>query len=489
MDINLTDLGPLALAVINIATSVFAAGHAILTKSDVRAATGWVGLILLVPFVGWIIYLLFGINRIERRARELRGIGHEKSLEKAQEKKQLPSPSGLAGLIAAPGQDTAALHQLAQLGQQVAPGDLAPGNRVTLMENGDQAYPEMLAAIDGAQTSIALATYIFNHDKAGLQFLDALERAKNRGVRVRVLIDGVGSWYSRPSLFRLLQERAIPCDRFLHSFLPWEMPYLNMRNHHKILVVDGKLGFTGSMNIAEGNLHKLAPSKPITDHHFKVEGPVVRQLMETFAGEWNFTTSEILMGPDWFPELEPKGSVIARGIAAGPDLGQNPIRWTLLAALSQAREHIRIVTPYFLPDVTLRTALSLAAMRGVTVDILMPQTNNLVFVKWAASPQFAELAAAGCRLWMVPGPFVHSKLMTIDNAWSLIGSANWDTRSLRLNFEFNMECYGSALAATINHVIDQKQQTARRITIDQLAGRSMLVRLRDGVIRLFSPYL
>src|SRR5690606_37788709 len=140
----------------------------------------------------------------------------------------------------------------------------------------------------------------------------------------------------------------------------------------------------------------------------------------------------------------------------GPDMGMNPIRWTLLGALSEARERIRIVTPYFLPDATLGASLSLAAMRGVEVDIVLPGTNNLPFVDWAATPQLLWLIEAGCRVWKSEGPFEHTKLMTVDNVWSTVGSANWDGRSLRLNFELNLECYGGDFAARLARIIDGK---------------------------------
>ncbi|HEX7777252.1 MAG TPA: phospholipase D-like domain-containing protein [Parvibaculum sp.] len=480
-----SDIWPIFFGLFQAAAVVLTAGHAMLTKSDVRSATGWVGFILLVPFAGWIIYLLFGINRIQRRARELRGIRHGRALppllapiEGEQEEEEVERRHEL--------------ENLAHFGQKVLAERFEPGNAIDVLENGDEAYPAMIAAIDGATKSLALSTYIFNNDKAGHLFVDALARAVARGVRVRVLIDGVGSWYSRPSLMPLLRQRGINYARFLHSFMPWQMPYLNMRNHQKILVADGMLGFTGGMNISEGNLVGLNPKKAIRDYHFRVEGPVIAQLVRTFAHEWTFTTGEILDGPDWFPEQrrhEHKGDIVARGLPGGPDMGINPVRWTKMGALTEARESVRIVTPYFLPDTTLATTLSLAAMRGVKVDIVLPTTNNLPFVDWAATPQLAWLIEAGCRIWKTTGPFEHTKLMTIDGAWSKVGSANWDGRSLRLNFEFDLECYGASFATRLNRIIDGKIAAARAVTYEEIVQRPLPVKLRDAAIRLASPYL
>ena len=469
------------LAAIQFAAMGAAAVHALLTKSDERAAAGWVGFIILVPFIGWIVYLIFGVNRIQRRARELRGEKQDLFLlEPPEHGERRPRDSGL---------HLPALESLARLGQRILPESFEPGNSVRLLLNGDEAYPVMLDMIARAERSIAISTYIFNNDRAGRQFVEALSDAMARGVRVRLLIDGVGSWYSRPSIIPLLEERGINYARFLHSFMPWRMPYLNMSNHQKIMVVDGRHGFTGGMNIAEGNLHASNPKKPIRDCHFQVEGPAVAHLMHTFAYEWNFTTDEILEGEDWLPEIEPAGEVIARGLPAGPDMGLNPIRWTLLGALAEAQSSIRILTPYFIPDATLRTNLSLAAMRGVIVDIVLPEKSNLRFCDWAATPGLEWLARSGCRIWKTGAPFDHSKMMTVDGIWATIGSANWDDRSLRLNFEFNLECYGASFAGALDDMIVRRISTARPVSQEELAGRSLPVRMRDAFFRLASPYL
>ncbi|NIJ41544.1 cardiolipin synthase [Parvibaculum indicum] len=478
----LSDLWPLLLGLIQFTAMAGAAVHVMLSKSDERAAAGWLAVILLVPFLGWLVYLIFGINRIQRRARELRA-------RHVGELLPVPPPARVAGETVPDGPQVREMESLARFGWKVLPESFEGGNAIRVLENGDEAYPAMVEAIDTAQRSVALSTYIFNNDLAGRMVLDALTRAKARGVRVRILIDGVGCYYSHPSLMPLLRERGLNHTRYLHSFMPWRMPYLNMRNHQKILVIDGRHGFTGGMNISEGNLIGSDPRKPIRDYHFRVEGPVVAHLMHTFAHEWNFATGELLDGPDWFPELKEAGEITARGLPAGPDMGMNPIRWTLLGALSEARHCIRIVTPYFVPDQTLRTNLSLAAMRGVKVDIVLPETNNLPFVDWAATPQLEWLARAGCRIWKTPGPFEHSKLMTVDKLWSMLGSANWDGRSLRLNFEFNLECYGASLASRIDDIIEHKIASARPVSGKELAARPISIKLRDAFFRLGSPYL
>jgi cardiolipin synthase A/B len=270
---------------------------------------------------------------------------------------------------------------------------------------------------------------------------------------------------------------------------PWRVLSLNLRTHRKILVADGRVGFTGGMNIRVGHWRCRQPKHPVQDIQFRVEGPVVAQLQEAFADDWLFTTREVLQGESWFPGLDPVGPVLARGIPDGPDEDLDKLRWALLGALSAARTSVLIQTPYFLPDTSLISALNLAALRGARVDIVLPDRNNLPFVHWASRAHWWQVLEHGCRIWLAPPPFDHSKLMVVDNGWSLVGSANWDPRSLRLNFEFNLECYDTALAERLTTVVHQKLKDAREVTLRDVDSRSLPARLRDGIARLLTPYL
>ncbi|MGH7699681.1 MAG: phospholipase D-like domain-containing protein [Gemmatimonadales bacterium] len=355
--------------------------------------------------------------------------------------------------------------------------------------NGDTAYPAMLAAIDGAGRSIALSTYIFDNDRAGRRLLDALERARGRGVQVRVLVDSVGARYSWPPILRALRARRVPAAAFGRTILPWRVPYFNLRNHRKILVVDGRVGFTGGMNIRAGHLVAERPRHPVQDLHFRLEGPVVRHLTQAFADDWGFTTGEWLSGPVWFPSLDGAGAVLARGLTDGPDEDFDKARLSLLGALACARDTVRIVTPYFLPDAGLISELSITALRGVRVQILLPEVNNLVLVQWAATAGLWQVLVHGCEVYYTPPPFDHTKLMLVDGVWALVGSSNWDPRSLRLNFEFDVECYDADLAGELNRLVEDKLSRARPVTLAEVNGRSLPIKLRDGIARLATPYL
>jgi cardiolipin synthase len=290
-------------------------------------------------------------------------------------------------------------------------------------------------------------------------------------------------------MVRRLEQAGIRAAAFLSTHLPRLYRYTNLRNHRKILVVDGAIGFTGGMNIRESHWLALGPAVAACCLHFRVTGPVVADLQRTFAVDWAFSTGEHLHAEEWFPQLGASDTVVARGVPDGPDADLDNIPHLSHGALSAATRAARIVTPYFLPDGVLLRALQVAAMRGVGVDIVLPSKSNVPIMDWAMAPQFPELLDKSCRIYLTPPPFDHTKLLVVDGFWSLIGSTNWDARSLRLNFEYNLECYDAPLARRLEMLVDAKIANARRIEAAELRARPFATRLRDGLARLLSPYL
>lgn len=458
---------------------LLATSHALLYKRDTRAAIIWFGVIWTVPVLGPVLYLALGVNRIRRRAIQL---GVHKTFSR-------PVPENFGET------DTSCaehLQHIARVVSRVATQPLTTGNHIEPLLAGDAAFPAMLAAIDGAKRSVTLCTYIFDNDRSGREFVAALERAVKRGVAVRVLIDAAGIRYSWPPITWRLRLAKVPHARFLPTslFAPWQVATINLRNHRKSLVIDGRIGFTGGINIRHGNVLADHPKSPVQDLHFRLTGPVVTELQEAFANDWAFTTNEILDGQAWFAgATEDAGEVIARVITDGPDADFENARWTLLAALAEAQVSVKILTPYFLPDAAMVTAINLAALRGVRVDIVLPAKNNLPFVHWASCAMWWQVLERGCHIWLTPPPFDHSKLMIVDSHWVLLGSANWDTRSLRLNFELNVEAYGRGFATEMEQIFARKISAAREVSLAEMDGRNLLIKLRDSIARLFSPYL
>ncbi len=467
---------------LSLAVGGSAAIHAAMTKNDVRAAIGWVGVILMSPLLGPLVYLIAGVNRIrqdhisDQRNKTEKDYSHMPTL-----------PLADVSRIAA-----AQFHSLKVLGDRVSHFSLLAGNHIQTLKGGDQAYPAMLAAIDGAQKSIALQTYIFDDDSEGRKIVEALVRARERGVEIRILIDAIGSKYSRPPIIRLLRKRRIPCALFMTNPMGFlRMPYANLRSHRKILVVDGRIGFTGGMNIRAGFVTEMAGSETTGDTHFQVEGPVVLQLMVVFAQDWKFTTKEVLEYETWYGETWPQTGpgVPARCIRSGPDRYIVGTHNMLLGAFAVAQRHIRIQSPYFLPDQILLGAINTAARRGIVVDIVIPGRNNLRLVNYAMTAQLDQVIRSGCRVWRCNGNFNHSKLITIDGYWSYVGSSNMDPRSLRLNFELDMEIYGHDTAGEIESMIDKEIGDSDAVTLEALAAIPFRKRLRNRIIWLASPYL
>jgi cardiolipin synthase len=456
-----------------LAAALAASGHAVIYKRESRSAAIWAILIWIMPAVGPILYVLLGVNRVQRRATRMRRamVRHRSS---AQIRAEEPGTH---------------LAPLARLVGQVIKRPLLAGNSIEVLVDGPQTYPAMLEAIESARHSIAMASYIFNGDGIGEQFVAALERAHKRGVAVRVLVDDVDARFSRSSACKPLRRAGIPVGVFNPPLMPARLNTINLRNHRKILVVDGTTGFTGGMNVDKRYWRPEAPAEAFRDLHFRVRGPVVSHLMEVFADDWQFSTDEALRGAPWFVPIPPAGPCLARVIEAGPDEAFESLRWAIVGGLDAAQRSVKVLTPYFIPDGALITALNAAALRGIQVDIVVPATSDLPHVHWAAFGQLWQVLDHGCRVWTSPGPFDHSKLMVVDGAWTLLGSANWDARSLRLNFELNVECYSVEVGAHMDGLVQARINAASQVTLEHMNARSLPVKLRDGVARLFAPYL
>lgn len=466
---------------LTLAAALLASAHAVMRKREPRAAVLWVVVIWFVPFVGPLLYTLLGINRIKRRAIVRQRESRRTVVNVWEEASSLESRKACA--------PPEPLKSLARLVDGLVPRSLTPGNLIEPLLHVEQAYTAMLAAIDGAHKSVALASYIFEHHGIGQRFVEALERAVTRGVEVRVLLDDTHARFSWRSAARALRRARVPVGVFNPKVVPSRFHAIQLRNHAKILIADGHLGFTGGLNIAADYWPSDARETCKRDLHFRLRGPVVAHLAEVFAADWHFATEEVLAGENWFPPLDSCGDALTRGIESGPDENFERLRWTIHGALAVARNSVRIITPYFLPDPALIAALNVAAMRGVEVDIILPAHTDLPFVDWAMQAQLWQVIERGCRVWFQPGPFDHSKLLLVDNAWALFGSMNWDERSLRLNFEFNVECYSTSLGAQLAAFAESRRAASRRITFADVNSRKWPVKLRDGMARLFAPFL
>ncbi len=463
-----------AIAVLTTVLAFGSALHALLNVRDSSSALGWIAVCMLVPILGPVLYVLFGINRIQTRARRL-GLT-EKHLPAVGQSPPLPDsvpPS---------------LRQQARLTGSLQQWALTEHNEVQALHDGDRAYPAMLDAIGAARERVCLSSYIFNSDTVGRRFVDALADAADRGCDVRVLVDGVGEFYGWPRISKLLRKRGVRAERFgPPSLLPPSLQ-LNLRNHRKILTVDGRVSFAGGMNISAGNVSTGDGSgHAIRDIHFRFDGPVTSQLDRAFFEDWEQATGET---PPALPDpVAGTGDALCRAVTDGPGRDMFKLAAIFIGAVSLARRRLTIVTPYFLPPRPLSGALVAAALRGVDVTVILPERNNQPLAHWASRNMLWELLRWGVKCYYQPGPFPHTKLFMVDHHYAVIGSSNIDPRSLRLNFELGVEIYQPDLTEQLSEHCDGLRDRSRRITLDELNDRSLPIQIRDSLAWLFTPYL
>ena len=473
-----------------LATSVSAALHALLFKREPRASLGWIAVSLTLPLIGPLLYFVFGINRIRTRAKRLTADDFEqiRHREGSGAPEALAQTDRAAPLTPTSATPTTGLPGLVRLSHVVTGLPLRPGQEVRMLRNGEEAFPAMLDAIQNAQQTVYLATYIFESNASGKEFVTALSAAQARGVVVRVLLDGVGELYSYPRVRRLLSRAGVPVQRFLPPRLFPPQFNINLRNHRKILLVDGCRAFTGGMNIGDRSLADAEGKRNAADVHFELLGPIAHDIEEAFRVDWEFVAGEELPPSPVPPNAA--GNVYARAVVDGPNEDLDKLESILIGALGAAREQVVIVTPYFLPARELLAALKSASLRGVDVTVVLPGKNNLPFVHWASRNLLWELLHWDVRVLYQAPPFAHTKLFLVDSEYVQIGSANIDPRSLRLNFELSVELYDREFAAVVQrHVDEQCLARSRQVTLEELESRPLWQRVRDAGFWLASPYL
>jgi cardiolipin synthase len=459
--------------------TLLCAGHVLLNKRHPRGTALWLVIIFAFPLIGPYLYWLLGINRVRK-----------KGLARARKR---PTGTGIEhepGAVLMPPKELFLNPALNAASAKVTGETLWSGNEVTPLYEGNEAFPAMLEAIGSAKSSVLLSTYILDRDAVGTRMIDALCSAAGRGLEVKVLVDGVGTSRKGISLARKLRSAGAQLAVF-HPIprLPFRYPSINMRNHRKIMVLDRVAGFTGGINITGRHFFSHRRGKELVhDIHFRVCGPVIHRMEDIFREDWSVATGSSTEHPP-MPEDPCRGHELVRAIPSGPDENFERIYEVVLGALRSARSEVVIMTPYFIPDRALIQALRSAVLSGVRVRMILPSLSDHPLVQMASMAYLPELLEAGVEIYLAPPPFVHSKLMLVDGAWSLIGSANLDPRSFRLNFEFDLEVYSGELAGELIAYAETFLEGAAPLTREWVRGRPIGRRLMEGMAKVFSPYL
>jgi cardiolipin synthase len=358
---------------------------------------------------------------------------------------------------------------------------VAPGNRVTALLNGDESFPAMLEAIRSARHSITLEAYIFWPDTMGTTFAEALAERSRAGVATHVLLDGVGSQKMPDSLIQWMREAGVQVVWFRP--LRWyNLDRVNHRTHRKLLVVDGRVGFTGGLGIADLYRGHAQDRDHWRDGQFRVEGPVVGQLQAAFLDNWIETGGELLHGTDYFPPLDSAGGAWAQAVHSSPGSGTESLRLMYHLAIASATRRILIGNPYFVPNTLAVEMLVAARRRGVDIEIIVPgPITDAGLVRRASRAKWGPLLEAGVRIYEYQPTMYHNKVMVVDDYWASVGSTNFDNRSFRLNDEANLNVFDEAFARSQAEVFAKDRARAREVTLEEWRSRPLTERLEERV--------
>ncbi len=453
----------------------------ILRTRQPLGAVAWILGIILMPGLGGLLYLATGTTRVARKA-------HRKKLARETLGRQLPA---LTSHEVAPPPDPNENFrtELMALACHIAETRPTWGNSVEVITDTNRAYGLQEQAIRDAKNHIHLEYYIFQPDETGLRFRDLLIAKAREGVRVRFLYDAVGSLRLGRRFLKPMWQAGIQAECFLPVNPLRRRWVFNLRNHRKLLVVDGCIGFTGGVNVGNEYIGRGSQFGYWRDTHMVLRGPAVLQLQQVFAQDWFFAADEELIAPELYPSLGEQGDQTVQVIASGPDLPVEVCHELFFTAISAARRQIRIESCYFVPPESIRVALQSAGHRGVDVQIILPERSAHLTALLAAQSYYAELLASGVQIYEYTEGLMHSKMMTIDGEWSYVGSANLDNRSLRLNFEVGAVFYGPRMAGQLEEIFRTDLTRSSQLDAMRWSQRSLLRRLAENTCRLLSPVL
>ena len=473
--------GAILVAVLGYLATLLLIRWVLLTRKRYPSSSvAWILTILMLPILGGVLFLLFGVNKIERRKKQrLESLSSFDS--------EVPN---LAQFHIIPGDDFhPAVKQLMRLAKRIAGTSPTSGNRIELIDDTNRALGLIEQAIAAARETIHLEYYIWQPDETGSRIRDLLIDRARQGVTVRFLYDKLGSMRLGRKFLKPMRDAGIQTAPFLPGQSLRERFSFNLRSHRKIVITDGRVGFTGGMNIGDEYLGKNKKLGYWRDTHLRFTGPTVLQLQHVFAEDWYFATNEELTNPRLYPQPESTGQVTAQVLPGEPS-GDVDVFYTLMfAAINEAHDRITLATSYFVPPSALATALETAAMRGVKVRLLLSGRSANPATLYAARSYYDSLLAAGVEIHEYTRGILHSKTLTIDGRWSLVGTPNFDARSLILNFEVAVAMYDAGIALELEEQYTRDLKHAQKITLEDRAKVKGWRILVENTARLFAPVL
>jgi cardiolipin synthase len=467
------------------------------TRREATSTILWIFVAWSFPVIGPLLYLFFGINRVPRKAlRKQKSSRQLKAERQSRDEICLPNiflKSAHESLASRMDADNC-LYLNRTIDRLLPETPLLAGNLVTPLVDGEQAYPAMLNAISKARRHIHLQTFIIGNDETGNKFMDLLAAKAAEGVKVRILFDRFGS--TAAFLGGLVNRYRRTPNMTVHGWTQANLFkrqfQINLRNHRKIIVIDGETAFTGGINLRNDNLN--FPSAPaIRDYHFMLSGPVVHEMQYSFLSDWYFMTEENpkeLLQADNFPALPSMGPALARVVNSGPTPDEmEAIARVFFECVNWARKELLVITPYFVPSPDILQSFKSAAARGVDVRLLLPEENNHIYTGLASKALYEELLESGVRIFERNPPFMHAKALMADGKVALVGSANLDMRSLRLNYESNVLVFDEDFIRKLKKIIHADFADSSEITAREWRRRKLWRKLSENICYLMMPVL
>ena len=435
----------------------------------------WMLVLVLLPVVGLLIYLVFG--------RSLRGMklisrSHLRELRRMNDFPEAVSME--EGL-----NDES--RQLITLVNKLTEPHLFDGNGVTVFTTGQDKFEALLSDIAQAREYIHLQYFIIENDTTGRRLIELLQRKAREGVQVRVLYDYVGSFYMRPRVLKQMRAAGIDVHPFMELTFTQFFFRLNWRNHRKIVVIDGKVGYVGGMNIADRYVIGTSRELPWRDTHLRIQGEAVAALQYSFAIDWDFTTRELLTAPPKHFDVQP--GHLVQMVSSGPTSRWNNISMVFLKAITLAKHSIYIQTPYFLPSDSLLKAMQSAALAGIDVRLMIPRRPDSVMLKLATGSYIKECMLAGVKVFFYESGMMHAKVVIIDDEFVTTGSTNFDFRSFEHNFEFNALVYSKEFNSKMKAVFEDDLTQCTRLSMGKWKQRPLVQKALESIVRLISPIL
>ncbi len=456
----------------------------------------WMFVTWSLPVAGALLYAMFGVDRVPR-VRWHRIVQRRVRMDgarRAASEEVLPEAywQSMGGAPATP-EDEWTRELDRPLATMIENFPLLGGNRIVPLLTGDEAFPRMLAAIRAAEHHVHLQSFIIGNDDVGREFLEALAERARAGVRVRVLYDRFGSSHALWGglFFKYRKVPNLSIEGWTQSNLFRRQLHLNLRNHRKVLVADGEVGFMGGVNLnAYSRSRDGVPA--IQDYHFELRGPIVQELQYTFLRDWHVMTEEDpdrLLSAEHFRRQPIAGNGLVRVVNSGPSSDLHVTVDMFFNAVNAARKQVFIITPYFLPSEDLLRALRLAALRGVRVYLVVPEKSNHWYTTWAARAMYEDLLEAGVRIFERRPPFIHAKAMTVDDRMAIVGSSNWDYRSLYSNYETSLAVYDAQFVMHLKLLMIEDLHESRELELVAFKNRPVSHRYLENACGLFAPLL